>query len=317
MNSKRLLKGISKLILLMNDFSKRSIETKKELLNNPKMIEYLFNKSIHKHSDVNTAIKSCTDYVKDVKLDSVDITSIEGDFFVIQEFREKYKELYSRYRNCLKQYNYLIGSNLDFENKLPYIPKMSKSIDKIADILDGYRCNFITKWSFFLEEERHLLNRRIPYSFHLYFEVDFYGCVINNMSRMIQFAVLYDSGNLTYHDVLKEYYLCAMNIHVLRLNSKLNFKNEIKKFLKKIIKYDEYIIMNSLLSRSSFRSSRIKDLLDKFYDSYQYNHINYLKYYSGKDNTPADFIHNYSEAPADNSYIVTDDVLKTIIKNLN
>ncbi|AZL89719.1 hypothetical protein QKC54_gp0011 [Megavirus baoshan] len=88
-------------------------------------------------------------------------------------------------------------------------------------------------------------------------EYDFY-CMILINKCFYHFVIEFDGGqhfktNNLYNfemshtnDIIKQYYAASMNVHMLRLNDKLNIKKEIKMFIKKIQSSNEYIITNSI-----------------------------------------------------------------------
>jgi hypothetical protein len=124
---------------------------------------------------------------------------------------------------------------------------------------------------------------------------------------MSQFAILYNDDNQ-----IKEYYLGCMNINLLRLNSNSNFSLEIKDFIKKIIRKDNYIIKNSINKFDNIK----RDHLIKFHQDYNYNHNALLDRYIPEDNG-IDCIHNYSNKPMDKYIIVPRKDFIEIIKRLD
>lgn len=340
-NSKMLMTKMSKLVLLMNKLATIAIECKKEMLNHPKVIEYLFHKSISKFTSIKKATKLMqNDYVKNVELGSVDISKIDSYFVLIQDMREKYILAYEQYQKCLAEYKSITKSKMKPEHNLPYTPNISPTFLKISDILDSYKTNHIMKWSFFVKAEANSLAKVTPYNFDLNFEVDFYGSMINKENRMVQFVILFDTNKIDYQDYLKQLYLATMNIHLLRLNSELELKTEIKSFLKKILKTDEYTICNPLpsITFKKKENADIKEKLEIFYENFQPNHIIYLKYYAGKvDDTLNDALddesddeldnklndisadinikHLYSDQPPDEACRVSDNFFKSIVRN--
>jgi hypothetical protein len=90
-------------------------------------------------------------------------------------------------------------------------------------------------------------------------EYDFF-CILIYDERLVVFNIEYD-GDQHYHessifdnfclnhknDILKQYYLTQLNIHLLRLNAQSNIVDDILNFIEIIIYAERYVIMNGLL----------------------------------------------------------------------
>ena len=91
-------------------------------------------------------------------------------------------------------------------------------------------------------------------------EYDFY-CVMTYNKYIIQFVIEYDGeqhfrqiGNYDHngchkHDILKQYYVSQLNIHMLRLNDGSNIKTSIIDFINKILVTNKYVIVNKIVAK--------------------------------------------------------------------
>lgn len=150
--------------------------------------------------------------------------------------------------------------------------------------------------------------------------MDFYGYVKDKKKRLIQYAITYNSTNKkTKGDYLRQYYLCQLGIHYLRLGENSDFEKEIKKFMRTIKASDEYIIINELnidKIKKLGADQKILDAMSKFVKDYNYNHKIYIKYYHGKREEDESLdsdekIYNYNENGGDKEYkiINIDDII--------
>lgn len=88
-------------------------------------------------------------------------------------------------------------------------------------------------------------------------EYDFY-CVLIHQGYVFQWVIEYDGdqhykdthffdfNNNHKRDILKQYYLAELNIHLLRLNKNLDIKKSIINFINKILITDKYVIVNKI-----------------------------------------------------------------------
>ncbi|AVL94391.1 hypothetical protein ma15 [Moumouvirus australiensis] len=117
--------------------------------------------------------------------------------------------------------------------------KVTNCLDKIKDLyyFVGYKWNCcrnknVLQYDFFCLK---VVKK------HMYiFNIEFDG------GQHFKSNKLYDFQNIHRNDILKQYYMVKMNIHMLRLNDFLNIKKEINNFIEKIITSDKYIIQNPI-----------------------------------------------------------------------
>jgi len=310
MDPTKLLNAISKYIQILNRSYQELVQNKKELMNNPKMMEYLFYHSINKKSNLKEAMEFVgDDTVKKVKLVGADQSQIEGMFLVLYHNTVEYQIDFERYLLLLAKYYKLTGNKLDLSKRLSFVPKRSTGINVIAKFLDSLSVDYIPQWSFTLVEQHLSSNKKMPYSFETDLQVDFYGYILDKKNKMIQYAIIYDES--TANDYLAEYYLRQINIHLLRLNKKSDIGREIGKFFRIVAKTDKYLV------RNGFNIDSLKDDVENdlaiFYKDYYYNHIIYLKYKKSDDelaDLSDDDLVNYSEDPCDEGYVTNIDLSK-------
>lgn len=311
MEAKKVLKAISKHVLIMNKTYDELMETKRDLLNHPITMEYLFNKPIHNDDDLESAIGSCKDYyIKKIKLDKSDMSEIEGLMMAVYKKTEEYIIDYEAYKNYMKEYQRLTNKKINLDKQIIYHPRMVPELLKIDKILQNITEDYTREWTFEYEEEYVNANRAIPYNFNTKLKVDFYGYVKDKKNRLIQYAITYnDSEKITMSDYLRQYYLCQLGIHHLRLRKKSDIKKEIKKFMRVIKESDEHVAMNSLDIRKikEIKSEpKVLAAINIFIEDYNYNRRIYMKYYYGKREEESmdsdDKIHNYKEDGDDEQY---------------
>jgi len=120
-------------------------------------------------------------------------------------------------------------------------------------------------------------------------ELDFY-CIMIHDKRLIQFVIEidglqhqiggfgkkeeYDDINLLHvRDVMKQYYLSQMNIHLLRINNFENIKDQIENFMNDIITTTKYIIVNPTECQDKYFKSKSKhDGLQLFFNYFSKRH---------------------------------------------
>lgn len=279
--SKILAAQISKCISTMNNFYNQIFIEKKNLLNNLKMIEYLFNKPIKKSNNLTFLTNFSRDYfVKRVKMDSNQRLDFENIFLTIYNYQHNYLKMFETYKKCIQKFSQCQGRKINLDNQLPYIPIPSIEKSKIADFLNKNLVVFASPWSFYLQENHQNAEETEPYNFNLRFRIDFYCYFFNSRSEMVQFAVeVCENVSLAY--LLKQYYLCQMNIHLLCLNKYSNIEKELGSFIYKINHTENYTVVNekkyNLENLTPSLKLSLETYLFSFYQEYNKNHILYLK----------------------------------------
>lgn len=121
-------------------------------------------------------------------------------------------------------------------------------------------------------------------------EYDFY-CVMFHYNKFFQFVIeydgdqhydkikLYDFDTCHRHDILKQYYLAQLNIHLLRLTNNSDIKKSIIDFINKIILTNQYVIINAIKPiKELFNDNTAHKGLSQFYN------LNKIFYYESKKN---------------------------------
>ena len=126
-------------------------------------------------------------------------------------------------------------------------------------------------------------------------EYDFY-CVLIDLDNVsfVQFIIefdgeqhsdassLYNNKNIHVHDLLKQYYLREMNIHLLRLTGENHVGRSIRKFINDVSKTTKYMAVNAIKPDGRLLGEKVnvKSGLHLFYKFYRGM---YEKYYLDKD----------------------------------
>lgn len=253
-----------------------------QLLNHPKIIEYLFNKPLEKHKFVGdlTFDFDCT--VKTVMLSSKDNLKIGNFFIYMDEQISKYNKVYKN----SGQYK----SHFDKQFFIP-LEKLSDPEKKIYHIMEKlgkkYELYCFSKWKFKVEGEHTSLGKLPTINFDLNISCDFFCCMLYK-HQLHLFVIEYDSNShhdvksenfikIHLNDLLKQHYLFQMNIHLLRLNKDSDIKKEIKNFIKEVIEGSNYVISGQIEPMFKFRKPICGEYLKTFNTDYAYNHNIYLK----------------------------------------
>jgi hypothetical protein len=273
MTTKRIELEISKL------YDKYSKE-KHELINYSKIIEYLFNKPMSKITKIEDLITDYESSMKIVRLEEKDKNNIVFNFDTMNGFFDKYmyflhKSEYAKKMNLLQ------------------IKTSSKEAQLINNILfkceNPFKMSYISNWTFQTKGEHISLSKKPTINIEEKYTHDFFGLTMVH-GQLVLFVIEYDDEfkfkNYTneehVNDIFQQFMLFQMNINLLRLNKKSDFKKEIVKFLKKIRNTTEYVIQNPIepiiKAFSTLPISVMKERMDQFMIDYEYNRMIYLKY---------------------------------------
>jgi hypothetical protein len=271
---------------------------KHDYLNHKRIVEYLFNKPLKKVLSYYNLIS--VDYESSIKLVRLELngTTEFDDYFgsmnnFLYDFSEKY-DLYEKYIKIYEQqYNKIFNKLLKFDY-LPVLSKLNVHEKNIMQILDGInnmmedKFHYIYKWNFIVEGEYTNLMKLSTVNYQQSFVYDFYGITMWH-DQLVHFVILFDADShfdssdekfdkIHHDDILRQYMLCQMNIHLLRLNKKSNLKREIISFIKKISTSTMYIIQGKIKPIARlFQSKEVIDELALFKEDYEYNHVIYSK----------------------------------------
>lgn len=266
-------KKVFQILSFLNKRCQTFLNEKKSLMNHHKMIEYLFNKPLEEVSiDYESSIKL-------VRMPKSAIIEITSHFFVLLETQRRFDlivHLYQKYLDPKMIPKQMILNDQSDEKKI---------IMKILDKLEfKFKLSYIYNWNFEQNGE-HLSLAKLPtVNLEQQFVYHFYGILVNH-GQMIQFVIEYDPVKMSVYEqqigIIKQQILFQKNIHLLRLNHKMNLQKEIISFFGKIKNTVSYITRNPI--RKHLSNQKIMSELELFRVNYQYNHLIYLKLAPEKD----------------------------------
>lgn len=233
-------------------------------------VEYL-NKNVPQIKLMNTR-----PIIKTIKM-------YKNKMYELELLKLEYKKLS---KTCQKENNKLVLKNKDLIKICGnFVPSTGEK--KAMSFLD----QITEKYDFY-----YFYKYRFPYCKHkATLEYDFF-CILIHNKQLFLFVIEYDGGfhflektdfidPIAYHrrDILKQYYLSQMNIHLLRLNDNLNIGSSIIDFMNKIIDSDTYIIDKQIkLRKELFDDDNVHNGLIYFNDcmeAIRYNHEEEIKQY--------------------------------------
>ena len=152
----------------------------------------------------------------------------------------------------------LTGLHYEFESKASTEEqKIIHILDNIPNIIYFYK----HRWD--IIKYKHTL------------EYDFY-CIYIYDNNLVQFVIEFDGEqhyqikkdeHIVCHirDIIKQYYLSELNIHLLRLNKSTTISDTIENFIKEIVKTNTYIIKNAIQPKEEyFQNTKVNAGLDYF-----------------------------------------------------
>lgn len=308
-------KKIKKIIEIYDNY----LDDKKNLLNHPCVMEYLFNKPIGHFDCLKDLISDYDCTVKRIYLNNKDIDTISTRTLTMMNLLVDYSKKMDKYTNL---------KNLSKVNYFRTISSLSPKEQDIMDIIYDlpYQMNFIYKWSFNIEGKHNSVMKVPSVNFDQEIKCDFLCFLIHN-NKLIIFAIQYDKDdkktvarNIYLNDMFKQYCLFQMNVHLLRLNRTHDFKKEIRYFVKKVINTNDYQIRHGMKPDLEIldNDKEIKNLLT-FKKDYQYNHIAYLKIPCQKNYNDIQIDDDtidttYIEGHGDTSYVISNTLVKKVLK---
>ncbi|AUL79942.3 hypothetical protein QJ857_gp0217 [Tupanvirus soda lake] len=324
-------KKISQMGIFLSRRAEVFNEEKKYLMNQPKMIEYLFNKPMRKINCLRDLLQIDYDStIKTVRMEKKDTIAITSNFFLMSETLKRYSAVYQIYEKNTQENHHI---KFDYLPSSHHFSLVEQTVMKILDKYEyKYKISYLYKWNFMTEGEHLVLTKQPTINFELPFVFDFYGILINH-GQMVQFVIecdfptKSDNNNHTQNkhitDIIKQYILLQMNINLLRINPQSNIEKEIVNFMRKIKNTTKYIIQNPIKPAVHlFDSKTPNDDLEAFCKDYDYNHVVYLKI-PNKKNTVYDsdddefFEQQQTEElceSGDSKYVVDRDIFLKILK---
>lgn len=336
---------ISKIGMELSKIYEDFLTEKHNYLNHKRIVEYLFNKPLEKTlSYYDLTLINYDSSVKSVRLELENDTELDNHLVPMNKFLSDYSSEYETYEKYTKIYELQYNKSFNRLIKFDYLPiesKLSLPEKNIMHILDRiekamkYKFHYVYKWNFMTEGENTSLFKLPTVNYQQSFIYDFYGITMWR-NQLAQFVILFDDDShfdssikdfvkIHRDDIMKQYMLYQMNIHLLRLNKRSDLKKEIISFVRKIRNSTEYVTEGKIKPIARlFQSKDIIDELVLFRQDYEYNHVIYLKTPTKKhpkyDSDDDEFFDNqsikdnYSETAADAGVVVTTDVFNKIIR---
>lgn len=260
----------------------RMIDEKKIHLNNLTIQKILFHKPLRKLYDITDILQ----YIKNeadnytLRLSEEEIAIVTHSMCSLYTVLTQYEEFYlAAIKNDIKLRNI---------EPVPIQNDIHQSIRQyLGDRPDVYG---VSSMSFYLEDVRLSSYQQPNYHFDFDLKCDIYGSISveriiygKKKSDIVLFAIIYlEENSILLHPMdllLKQYFLCQMNIHTLFISQKMDFKAEFEDFVNKISEKRQYISKNmiKISRRSGELYSSINDDLDSFYQAYQDTRKLYLK----------------------------------------
>jgi hypothetical protein len=243
-----------------------------ELFDHPKMIEYMYNKPIREYTClINTVIKYDT-IIRRVSLSDMQLSKIDSIFGFIEESENTYINMYETY----KQFR-----NADIRLfKEPYkMTKCDKTVLKIFRDLDDE-----------LELKNDNTSRPFQYISNISigdYVYNFFGLYADE-HRMRLFVITFDDAThfnrksdefsiIHTNDIMMQFQLHCMDIHLLRLNKNSDIREETMTFLNSIIKTNTYIVMNCIKPIKKLFDTSDNSQVINFCKTYSGHHMIYLR----------------------------------------
>nr|AEX62444.1 hypothetical protein mv_L239 [Moumouvirus Monve] len=313
------------------------IETKQELLNDPKFIEYCFHKPIKKITSIHQICEYFDEenYEKQIThITYLQDTYIPDTIGFMYEYMKRYRFYYKRGVKINKINN----------EHILLVQKYNKHELLVLKYLKDFKRNnimsYIPKWTFKLSNKStEQLNNKLPnITISNTFVYDFFG-VLKENNRLILFVINLENQNQNINHntklLFQQYILNVMNINYLRININENIEKQLHWFFKKL-KNGKYYVCNKFIkpNGNNINSEILLKSLEKFYDDYYKNHLVYYKICE-KENfndhvkdlsggTEVELIGNSGKEidyyidknPADKSYKISNQMYNDIIKNI-
>jgi hypothetical protein len=307
--------------LEMSKFYEKYLAEKHELVNHQKIIEYLFNKSTQKITKIKDLIVDYDSTIKTVRLEETDKNAIIVNFMTMNGLFDKYMDLYKKSVYAQKM-------------NLFHLKQQTRERQIINKILykceNHFKLSYVPNWSFEIKGEHTSLSKRPTVNLEQKYVYDFFGMTMNH-GQLVLFVIEFDDEFNNYtneqhvNDIFRQHTLFQLNINLLRLDKKSDFRKEIVGFLKRIRNTTEYVIQNPMKAIvkafNTLPASVMKEKMDQFVTDYEYNHLIYLKYpikreprYDSDDDDFFDKQIEVDKEPADTAILVHADDLEKVLR---
>jgi hypothetical protein len=290
---KKYNKGYGQAMVLRKEFNSLLFESIKKInivIQQPKFQEYFYKKNIFQALSLNdlTNPKKYRKNVEVVKLDIDEKNRIIDELKNIWNDEIKLYDAYRMYRIKSKacktyysKHHKILKNNVKHPLGICISSNGEESTLKcLRELFDDYCLHYFYGHKFYFC--RNNVSNML--------EFDFY-CIMIHDDRLVQFVIeidgfqhqtggfgkkeQYNDINLVHmRDVMKQYYLSQMNIHLLRINDLDNIKEQIENFINEIISTEKYVSINTIKYQEKYFVSRIKhDGLQLFYNYYKKKHM--------------------------------------------
>lgn len=310
------------------------IESKEDLINDPKFIEYCFHKPIKKINSIHQIYEYFGEenYEKYKTYHTYLTNSFISD--VISNMYRQMK-IYRFYYRCgikiekIDNEQVLLVQKYNKHEK--FVSKYLKKLEK-NNIL-----SYIPKWTFKQANNTKQTNNQLPnITISNTFVYDFFGCLIHNNTLIFFVINLEDGKQNNYTKLLfQQYILHVMNINYLRININEDIEKHLNWFFKNL-KKGKYYLCNKFIkpNKNNIDSEILLKSLEKFYDDYYKNHIIYYKICKKEnlldhiknlsatteieliDNSKKKIDFHIDEVPADKSCKISNQMYNHIMKNI-
>lgn len=269
---------ITRLNTTYSDFEKE----RTALLNNPYILQYLFEHPVHDRDDFVSASAALDLNCMPTYPPCIEASRIDDSFITLMDHRQNYAKDYSRARAYISS----LPPNKRPRLRTPYHPRSNPLLERMEDQLDDEAISFTTDFSFRLIEAYTNGAAPKPYNFDYDLNVDLLGCINNRQDgtlycNMYLFAIIDDTARqqTTLKDYIDQYCLRRMRIHLFRLNHR-STPDDLHRFINRIKEKNRYRSHNHLVLKHPDHAPQ--PLIIQFHTNYKYNHTTFNKHYKPK-----------------------------------
>lgn len=254
---------------------------RKHLLNNPRILQYLFEHPIHDRDDLVSASTALDPNCNPLHPPSIEVSNIDNSLIALMDARHNYAKLYER----VQAHRSSLPPNKRPRLLVPYRPRPrpNPTLERMEDRLDDMGISFTTTFPFSLIEQHTNGAAPKPYNFEYDLTVDLLGCICDREDgslhcRMYLFAIIDDTAKrqFTIKDHIDQYCLQRMRIHLFRIDHR-STPNDLTRFVRGIKRKGTYQSFNSLVHRVPNAMSQPSII--QFHTDYKYNHTTFCRHY--------------------------------------
>lgn len=258
-------------VIALSSIYSKYLDLKFELLNNKKIIEYMYNKPISK---VETEINS-NNYDDDIKI----IILSDDEKIIINNTMINILELHTEYTNKY----YESKKNRTSELKIDLTKNEILIAEFLEKIATKYHNDFVYtfNWNFNIDGDDSNLLKKATVNFQDNHNYSFFG-ITTFKNHLIMFVIIYINNSNDHNIVIRQYMMYNMNINILILSEKSNIEEEIRHFIKKIKHTTDYTIYNQVVNKKII--NKHNEVIINYIDDYKYNYIINTKNEKSKKN---------------------------------